>query len=183
MFERFTQPARQAVVLARNEARALHHPEIDAHHLLLGVLLEPHGAGGRILDELGVQVAAVREAVRDAGPALPDAEALRVLGIDLDAVRRSVEDAFGPGALERRRQPGRARRRSTGYIPVTRDAKTVLELSLREALRLRSRVIGTEHVLLGLTRYAGTRAARLLRDAGVDNVVVTEHVQRQAAAG
>jgi hypothetical protein len=37
-----------------------------------------------------------------------DAEALASIGIDLDEVRRSVEEAFGEGALERtraRREP------------------------------------------------------------------------------
>ena len=32
-----------------------------------------------------------------------DAEALATIGIDLDEVRRRVEEAFGPGALERTR--------------------------------------------------------------------------------
>jgi len=35
--------------------------------------------------------------------AAPDAEALASIGIDLDEVRRRVEEAFGPGALERTR--------------------------------------------------------------------------------
>jgi hypothetical protein len=38
-----------------------------------------------------------------------DAEALATIGIDLDEVRRRVEEAFGPGALERTRAGGRAR--------------------------------------------------------------------------
>jgi hypothetical protein len=50
------------------------------------------------------------------------------VGIDLDEVRRSVEEAFGPGALDR----GRGAR--AGHIPFTRGAKKALELSLHEAL-------------------------------------------------
>src|SRR4051794_1395127 len=38
MFERFSEPARQVVVVASEEARALRHPSIGAVHLLLGVL-------------------------------------------------------------------------------------------------------------------------------------------------
>lgn len=38
MFERFDEQARQAVVLAQEEAVALHHDYIGAQHLLLGVM-------------------------------------------------------------------------------------------------------------------------------------------------
>jgi len=50
------------------------------------------------------------ETARDGGPErVLDAEALASIGIDLDEVRRRVEEAFGPGALERTRAGGRAR--------------------------------------------------------------------------
>jgi ATP-dependent Clp protease ATP-binding subunit ClpC len=39
-----------------------------------------------------------------------------------------------------------------GHIPFTPRAKKVLELSLREALALKHKYIGTEHILLGLVR-------------------------------
>jgi hypothetical protein len=38
-----------------------------------------------------------------------DAEALAAIGIDLDEVRRRVEETFGPGALERTRAARRRR--------------------------------------------------------------------------
>lgn len=38
MFERFDKQAREAVVLAQEEARELHHDYIGAQHLLLGVM-------------------------------------------------------------------------------------------------------------------------------------------------
>jgi hypothetical protein len=38
-----------------------------------------------------------------------DADALASIGIDLDEVRRRVEELFGPGALERTRAGARAR--------------------------------------------------------------------------
>ena len=44
----------------------------------------------------------------------------------------------------------------------------MLELSLREALRLRHRHIGTEHILLGLLREGDGLAAAVLTEAGVD---------------
>ena len=54
MFERFTERARQVVVLAQDEARALGHDYIGTEHLLLGLLREADGLGARTLNSLGV---------------------------------------------------------------------------------------------------------------------------------
>jgi len=53
MFERFTERARQVVVLAQDEARTLRHNYIGTEHLLLGLLRED-GAAARALDEFDV---------------------------------------------------------------------------------------------------------------------------------
>ena len=49
MFERFTGPARQVVVLAQDESRALEHDFIGTEHLLLGLLAEQRGMAARVL--------------------------------------------------------------------------------------------------------------------------------------
>jgi ATP-dependent Clp protease ATP-binding subunit ClpC len=57
MFERFTEPARQVVVLAQHEARELGHDWIGAEHMLLGLLHEQPGAdplARRVLSDLGL---------------------------------------------------------------------------------------------------------------------------------
>ena len=43
VFERFTERARQVVVLAQDEARALKHNYIGTEHILLGLLREEEG--------------------------------------------------------------------------------------------------------------------------------------------
>jgi ATP-dependent Clp protease ATP-binding subunit ClpA len=53
MFERFTERARQVVVLAQDEARTLRHNYIGTEHLLLGLLRED-GAAARALDQFDV---------------------------------------------------------------------------------------------------------------------------------
>ena len=63
MFERFTERARQVVVLAQDEARALGHGYIGTEHLLLGLLREEEGLGARVLQSLGVTVDEVRARV------------------------------------------------------------------------------------------------------------------------
>jgi ATP-dependent Clp protease ATP-binding subunit ClpC len=63
MFERFTERARQVVVLAQDEARELRHNYIGTEHLLLGLLREEDGLGARVLGELGVTLEGVRSDV------------------------------------------------------------------------------------------------------------------------
>jgi ATP-dependent Clp protease ATP-binding subunit ClpA len=182
VFEHFTERARGAVVLAQEEARDLHHHHIDTEHLLLGLLRDRTSVGFEALDRLGIHLDDVRsEVVRVGRQGSPvtlgeeDAEALRVIGIDLDEVRRRIEATFGAGALEsissarRRRGRRRACGPSVGRIPFTPRAKKVLELALREAKALRHDYIGTEHILLGLVRERDGLAAGMLAERDVSD--------------
>ena len=54
-----------------------------------------------------------------------------------------------------------------GHIPFTPRAKKVLELSLREALKLGHNYIGTEHLLLALLSGGGTTAS-VLGSVGIE---------------
>jgi len=63
MFERFTDPARQVVVFAQDEARGLKHDYIGTEHLLLGLLREEDGLAARVLEELDVTVEEVRAGI------------------------------------------------------------------------------------------------------------------------
>jgi ATP-dependent Clp protease ATP-binding subunit ClpC len=64
MFERFTERARQVVVLAQDEARALRHEYIGTEHLLLGLLREEEGLAAHTLASLDVTIEQVEEGVR-----------------------------------------------------------------------------------------------------------------------
>jgi ATP-dependent Clp protease ATP-binding subunit ClpC len=64
MFERFSERARQVVVLAQDEARALRHQYIGTEHLVLGLLREEAGLAARVLESLGVTLEAARAEVR-----------------------------------------------------------------------------------------------------------------------
>jgi ATP-dependent Clp protease ATP-binding subunit ClpC len=63
VFERFTEAARQVVVLAQEEARSLGHDYIGTEHLLLGLLREEDGLAARVLESLGLTVVEVRAEV------------------------------------------------------------------------------------------------------------------------
>jgi ATP-dependent Clp protease ATP-binding subunit ClpA len=63
MFERFTDRARQTVVLAQEEARRLGHNYIGTEHLLLGLLREGEGVAAQAIGRMGISLADVRSDV------------------------------------------------------------------------------------------------------------------------
>jgi hypothetical protein len=63
VFERFTERARQVVVLAQDEARALKHNYIGTEHILLGLLREEEGLAARVLESLKITTEEVRAQV------------------------------------------------------------------------------------------------------------------------
>jgi ATP-dependent Clp protease ATP-binding subunit ClpC len=63
VFERFTERARQVVVLAQEDARTLRHNDIGTEHLLLGLLREEDGVAASVLESLDVTVERVRAQV------------------------------------------------------------------------------------------------------------------------
>jgi ATP-dependent Clp protease ATP-binding subunit ClpC len=63
LFERFTERARQVVVLAQDEARALKHNYIGTEHILLGLLREEEGLAARVLESLDITVEELRAQV------------------------------------------------------------------------------------------------------------------------
>jgi ATP-dependent Clp protease ATP-binding subunit ClpC len=85
------------------------------------------------------------------------ARALASAGITLEAARHDVEALIGRGE-----------RPPSGHIPFTRPAKKCLELSLREALQLGHRYIGTGHLLLGLMSQGDSAAVKVLGRLGAD---------------
>jgi ATP-dependent Clp protease ATP-binding subunit ClpA len=164
MFERFTKAARTVVVLAQEDARQRGQECISTENVLLAVLAIPGTRGATLLAQAGVTARGIEDALRADDPGdgnAGDAAALATLGIDLDEVRRRIEETFGPGALDRRR------RFRTGHIPFDAHVKKVLGLALREAVRIGDRHIGTEHVLLGLLHTGTGRAQRILDGHGV----------------
>jgi ATP-dependent Clp protease ATP-binding subunit ClpA len=186
MFERFTHGAREAVVRAQAEAKDLDQSPIGTQHVLLALVADETGAVARALRDSGVDEVYVRdEIIRRVGAGAPnldplpdadteDAAALRAIGIDLDQVRRAIEQNFGPGALRLPRDTEPKRRGllrrfyAGGHTPFSPRAKKVLELSLREALRLKHNFIAPEHIALGVLREGQGLGAQILAEAGVD---------------
>jgi len=137
MHDKFTERVRKVIFLAREEASRLQHDSIGTEHLLLGLLREGEGIAATVLANLG---------------------------LDLDAIRQSVESmvAHTGGTL------------TIGEIPFTANARRVLELSVDEARQMGHNYVGTEHLLLGLIREGEGVAAKVLIDMGVDRKKVRD---------
>jgi ATP-dependent Clp protease ATP-binding subunit ClpC len=152
MFERFTDRARRVLVYAQEEATLLDHSYIGTEHILLGVLADgqdgEHGAAG--VD--GVDGVA--------------ATALASFGITLEAARRAVRETVGAAATIS----------NPGSPPFTPRSKTVLELSLGEALLLGHGYIGTAHLLLGLVREGEGVAAQVMVGLGAEPGLLRQRV-------
>ncbi|WP_342800185.1 Clp protease N-terminal domain-containing protein [Nocardia sp. No.11] len=178
MFEKFSRQARVAVVSAQDDAKDLGAKQIGPEHVLLGVIAHAEPGLRAVLDARGITADGVRTALaaRTSAPPLgaDDAEALRSIGIDLDAVRASVTENFGPEAWDRAEPEVRrgvfGRLLGAGHIPFAGPAKKSLELALREAIHRKEREISTAYLLLGILRGADPATTDLLggRDGAAD---------------
>ena len=149
MFERFTRDARQAVTLAQEEARQLHHGYIGTEHLLLGLLAQQETSACQVLSHLGLPRERAVEAILEyVGTDDLDAEALETLGIDLDTVRERVEAGFGEGALDKPSPSSGAGKRTP-----------------------------RGHVLLGLLREGEGLAVQVIDDRGIDRDTVRRKIK------
>ncbi len=164
MFERLSGSGRNVMVRAQEEAMAAGHSWLGTEHLLLALIGDADGLPATALRGLGVKPEQIRADFLEvvgrcdrpaAGPLDPGA--LAAIGIDLEEIRRRVEETFGPGALEQTRAWQQMR-----GLRICPRAKKVLELAFREALRLGDQPVEPEHVLLGIARVHDSRAARLL---------------------
>lgn len=187
MFERFTDKARSAVVIAQEEARERSADAVRTEHMLAGLLGVRDNMALMVLTGFSISADDLRADIDglDATAKPMDAEALATLGIDLDEVRRQIEEAFGPGALDRTRAAKGRGGWFGGHIRFDRSAKKALELALREAIRMKHNYIGCEHILLGLLHAeGGAHDVLVARGMGLDAArVIVEELVRGRRAG
>ncbi|MFE9606103.1 Clp protease N-terminal domain-containing protein [Streptomyces hokutonensis] len=96
----------------------------------------------------------------------PDAlagKAITAQGVPLDAVRQAATAALPPAAEE-----------VPDLVPYGADAKKVLELTFREALRLGHNYVGTEHILLALLEHENGEG--VLNSLGIDKPTSERHI-------
>jgi ATP-dependent Clp protease ATP-binding subunit ClpA len=94
------------------------------------------------------------------------ATAIKAQGVVPDTIRRTVAATLPPAAGE-----------VPPLIPFDAQAKKVLELTFREALRLGHDYIGTEHILLALLEFED--GSGVLTGLGLDKTATEANVTEQ----
>ena len=112
------------------------------------------------------------------------AKGIEALGVPLDSARDALVAALPPATVD---EP------VSGRIPFTRGAKKVVELAVREALKLGHNYIGTEHLLLGVLEDEIVAGTGTLSGLGITRERVDEwlgpeleglaEAKREATAG
>jgi hypothetical protein len=178
---------RRVVGLAGEEASRFGHRYVGPEHLLVGMLREDGSGAARVLRAEGVDLEAARAALGRLaargvvpGPRPSDAELLGALGIQLEAVRRDAEQAFGIQRLGWAiREATRARRRGVGRV-----ARTPLEdppmLAAQALMLARERAeacghdaVSAELLLLGVLDGVTTRPPRCMSNPWVRRLHVS----------
>lgn len=141
MQERFTDRVRKVMSYARQEAIRLHHDYIGTEHIILGIVKEGEGVAAVVLTNLG---------------------------INLDDLRRAVENAV-PAGYETL---------VLGEVPLNQEAKSALNYAVDEARKMNHTYVGTEHLLLGLLREERGVACQVLQSLGIDIELVRQETLR-----
>jgi hypothetical protein len=135
-----------------------------ARNVVIGAQADARAAGNDVVTTAHLTLALLRE---------PDglaAQALVAQGIEPDALRAAVVTTLGPSVDV-----------IPEHIPFGPDCKTVLNLTLRHALRLGHNYIGTEHILLGLLDDPESAGARILTDLGATMEATDAWIQARIA--
>lgn len=92
-FDRFTERAKHALIVAQEEAVEAGQDYIGDEHLLIALAADPDNLAGRALTALGVDSEMLREATQATEPHRPSA-AVKRLGLPTSNMKRVIEAAF-----------------------------------------------------------------------------------------
>ena len=141
MKNNFSKRVQMVIQFSREEALRLGHNYIGAEHLLLGIIRQGDGLAVEILNNLG---------------------------IELNELKRSIEDAV--------RTSGGTM--TLGNLPLTKRAEKILKSTYTEAKNFKSDIIDTEHLLLSITEEVDSVAAEVLGTLGVDYDLIYTELER-----
>ena len=125
MKNNFSKRVQMVIQFSREEALRLGHNYIGAEHLMLGIIRQGDGLAIEILNNLG---------------------------IEMNELKRSIEDAV--------RTSGGTM--TLGNLPLTKRAEKILNSTYTEATNFKSYIIDTDHLLLSTTEDVDSFAAHFL---------------------
>lgn len=96
---------------------------------------------------------------------------LVALGTSFEAVAGAISRVVPPG-------PGSKK----AHLPFDRNARRVIELTVKEAKKVGDANVGTEHLLLGLLREGKSFGPRILNALGITYDVVRDAIAEQRSA-
>jgi len=140
--DRFTEQAQEVLATSQNLCRRYRHSQWDVEHILLALLTQPESVAVAVLKELNV---------------------------DVDRMRRRVEEALG-------RSPKLVYEGMQLYA--TPRVVRLLENAESEAQRLRDEYISVEHLLLAVAMERQGDSARILSEFGIDQEKIYAALQR-----
>ncbi|MGH2621212.1 MAG: ATP-dependent Clp protease ATP-binding subunit [Anaerolineales bacterium] len=185
--ERFTQRARRVLSLAHEEAERLHHNYIGTEHLLLGLIREEGGVAGRVLRNLGLDPARVKDMVerltgvgRNAGSRIelaPGTE--QVLQMAIEEARRMGHHYIGTehlllGMIRQNEGVGMDVLRRLGTSPeqIRRETRRVLqEAPIRRATQTGGRERKEQAVKTPLVDQLATDLTGMAEEGKLDPVI------------
>ena len=149
------RPAERYLAAGAEQSRRLGHSYVGTEHVLLALIGDPDGGATALLRQLGVSTDTVEARLaRRLGTTKPpkiDPKALAALGIDLEMVRERLDEAFGPGALER----------TPACLSICPRLKMALAYAVDHA---NGQSVTDVHVLLGMLSVPDSVAARILTE-------------------
>jgi ATP-dependent Clp protease ATP-binding subunit ClpA len=140
MFDRFTDKALQAVMLAQEEARLLRHRLVGTEQILLGLIAEDTGIAAKVL---------------------------KTNGANLKSIRAEVEKIKGSELYSEPSNRASSTKFLATEIPFTARAKRVIKLARLEADSLSDRFVDTAHLLLGIIKEHDGVAAQALKQLSI----------------
>lgn len=166
-----TPRAKKVIELAVDEARRLNHHYIGTEHLLLGIIREGEGIAAKILQRMNVNLDGLRTQTMQI---LSRVEARSTFGHQQETQTGSI-GRFVP--FTETNPPGAHTGSRDRFDKFTERARRVLYLAQQEAQRLQNNYIGTEHLLLGLTRLDNGVAVQVLSNLGLEGTQIRSTVE------
>ncbi|KWW30051.1 MAG: ATP-dependent Clp protease ATP-binding subunit ClpC [bacterium P3] len=141
-----SEEVKRVVTNARDEAIRLKNGSIGVEHIFLGLLREPDCTAVHLLEELGV---------------------------DLSAMRVRIENSIGQANSDIRFSPD-------SELPLLRQTETVYRRSYLESIKMKSKEILTEHLMLAILTERDNLVSQLLEREGVDYDRFAKYVRNQS---
>ncbi|WP_157244501.1 Clp protease N-terminal domain-containing protein [Nonomuraea typhae] len=135
-----------------------------ARHCVVASQEEAKATGHDHIEPAHIVLGLLRE------PAALAAATMVALGADLDTVKEAMINSMpaGTGSPE-------------PHVPFAAQSKKILELTLREALRMGHNYVGTEHILLGALSLPEAPAIIVLEGLGITKDAAEEEIRRRLA--